>query len=300
MYISIEDSTTEIVPPLLENIVQNIAKEEKCCDSLQKDLLCILIIVLMVENGFYPIKGRSDNVLDPRKIKPKRLKEWKTASGLFEVEFVLNGFETTLTKLVISPLGSTVLVNLVLNVNNLETYSVCLPVSRYVVSPQASTIPMIFRDLKHFSFTLKNKIIAPVKSRILGFHGYPGASLVGLPDEVLYQICLELSVVEAVRLSQTCKRMKFMLENDFLWHEFYKRDFQVVPSSSMSIDTESSTNNPQGERSDWKAMYREKFVAQKEAAIVQRGRTAGRMHDFMDYADYRSYIDNPMWDNMII
>lgn len=280
MNISLEDSTTDIVPPKLEEIARDIVKNAKCRESVQKDLLFVLIIVLMIENGFYPINNEGESVY----VDSRCLENWKNSS-ILNARFILFGFNEIPLNLIISPLGPTALINVVINDLNSETYAVCVPISRYVVSPHASTVPMIFRDLKHLSNTFKNKISAPVKSRILSLYGYPSASIIGLPEEVYYRLTQLLSVHDVVNMSQTCRRLKCLNDNESLWRDLYRRDFKDEQSSEQSVN------------SDWKTFYKEAYLVKRIATLR---RTAGTLHDFMDYSDLVGHIDNPLWDNMII
>lgn len=280
MNLCLEDSTTDIVPPKLEEIARDVVNNAKCCESVQKDLLFVLIIVLMMENGFYPITNEGVPVY----VNSRSLENWKSSS-ILNARFMLFGFNEIPLNLIISPLGSTALINVVINDLNSETYTVCVPVSRYVVSPHASTIPMIFRDLKHLSNTFKNKITAPVKSRILSVYGYPSASIIGLPEEIYYRFTQLLPAYDVVKMSQTCRRLKCLNDNQSLWRDLYRRDFKDELSSEQS------------ENSDWKTFYKETYVAKRDASLR---RTAGTLHDFMDYSDLVAHIDNPLWGNMII
>lgn len=280
MNFSLEDSTTDIVPPKLEEIARDVVENAKCCESVQKDLLFVLIIVLMMENGFYPITNEGELVY----VDSKCLENWKNSS-ILNARFTLIGFNEVPLNLIISPLGSTALINVVINDLNSETYTVCIPVSRYVVSPHASTIPMIFRDLKHLSNIFKNKISAPVRSRILSLYGHPSASIIGLPEEVYYRFTQLLPVHDVVKMSQTCRRLKCLNDDQSMWRDLYRRDF----------NDELSTEHP--ENSDWKTFYKDTYVAKQDANLR---RTAGTLHDFMDYSDLVAHIDNPLWDNMII
>lgn len=280
MNFSLEDSTTDTVPPKLEEIVRDVVKNAKCCESVQKDLLFVLIIVLMMENGFCPITNEGDSVY----VDSKCLENWKSSS-ILNAKFTLFGFNEIPVNLIISPLGPTALINVVINDLNSETYTVCVPVSRYVVSPYASTIPMIFRDLKYLSNTFKNNISAPVKSRILSLCGYPSASIIGLPEEVYYRFVNLLPVNDVITMSQTCQRLKCLNDNQSLWRDLCRRDFEEELSSE------------QPENSDWKRFYKETYVTRRDASLR---RTAGTLHDFMDYSDLVANIDNPLWGNMII
>lgn len=284
MEITLEESTTEKISPLLHEIVNRILSESKSYDSIQKDFLFILIVVLMIENGFSLVNDDMEVIDLLKSFDIVQLSKWKQPSGIYETSFILSGFKSITLKLIMSPLGSTVLVNLVINELNFETYSICVPISRYVVSPQATSIPMIFRDLKHFSTSFKNKTICAIKSVILTHHGYASASLIGLPEEVLLNIMLNLSVVDILNCCKTNSRMQALLDSDTLWYSLCKRDFDC---------------NFQSDVSNWKEFYKKLYIAEQDNRIRTLNQGAGSMHDYMDYSDYVSYIDNPLW-NVII
>lgn len=283
MNFALEDSTTDTVPPTLEEIARDVVKNAKCSESVQKDLLFVLIIVLMMENGFCPLRNEGD--LDY--IDSKCLENWKSSS-ILNARFMLFGFNEIPLNLIISPLGPTALVNVVINDLNSETYTICVPVSRYVVSPHASSIPMMFRDLKHLSNTFKNKISAPVKSRILTFCGYPSASIIGLPEEVYYRFTRLLPIHDVVKMSQTCRRLKGLNDNQSLWRDLYRRDYD---DDTLNEPIEQSVNG------DWKTSYKEKYVAKRDASLR---RSVGPIHNFINFSDLVGDLDNPVWDNMII
>ncbi|XP_026742501.1 uncharacterized protein LOC113504426 [Trichoplusia ni] len=280
MGLTLEESTTEEVAPLLHEIVKRILAESKTFDSIQKDFLFVMIVVLMIENGFILTNNHVE--IDPmQSFNSVLLSRWKQPSGIYETTFILSGFKNVTLKVIMSPLGATVLVNVVANELNHETYTICLPISRYVVSPQATSIPMIFRDLKHFSTTFKNKIISAVKSKILSHHGYPSASLAGLPEEVLFKIMLNLPVQDILSICKTNSRLKMLLDNDSLWYSLCKRDFEC---------------NSQADVRNWKELYKQIYIVELDKQQRSMNRAAGSMHDYMDYSDYVSYIDNPMWN----
>lgn len=282
MDVTLEESTTEKVPVILCEFVQRILSENQTPDSIQKDLLFILIAVLMIENGFSPVNNELQVINLMESFSMTQLPKWKLPNGICETNFIMSGFQNITLKLLMSPLGATVLVNVVINELNHETYSICLPVSRYVVSPLATSVPMIFRDLKHFSKMFKNEILCAVKSRILSYYGYPSASLIGLPDEVLRNIMLNLQVIDIIHVCKTCRRLKVLLDDQSFWHELYKRDFSDV---SCVLDIK-----------DWKELYIKTYAHKQDLKTRIRHTRAGSMHDYMDYADYVSYVDNPMWN----
>ncbi|XP_063378040.1 uncharacterized protein LOC134665132 [Cydia fagiglandana] len=284
MNCTLEESTTERISPLLEKIISRIQSQNNAQESTQKDYMFILIVVLMIENGFLPLKSDLELLHNVESLDAEQLRKWKNNSSIYEAVFSMPGMESFPLKVIMSPLGAMVLLNVLINKLDFETYSVCLPVSRYVVSPQASKIPMIFRDLKHLSTVFKNKILSVVKSIILTQLGYSSASLIGVPEEVFIKIMLYLPVNEIVQLSMLCKRLNYLIDNETLWHELCKRDF----GNQLTIRSD-----------DWKEVYRELYIAEHNRKLPESHRLAGSMHDHMDYSDFVSYIDNPMWDVII-
>lgn len=283
MSLTIEESTTESISPILNHILTKLLAEKDPSDLAQKDILFICIIALMIENNFLLINEDLETIELMESYNLEQFLNLKLYSGLYEALFALSGFKTMVLKLIMSPLGAMSLVNIVIKELHNETYTVCLPMNRYVVSPQATSIPMIFQDLKHFSVTVKNKIISPVKSKILHHFGYASASLVGLPEELILKIVLYLPIIDIVNVCRTCHRLSNVIKSRELWRHLCKRDFN---SAYENVD----------ER-DWKSTYQELYKVKNEKKPMFR--LAGTMHDLMEYSDYISYIDNPMWDVII-
>ncbi|XP_026758025.2 uncharacterized protein LOC113517527 [Galleria mellonella] len=262
----VEESTTQKIPILLEKTIERVIARTQPNDLLQKDVFFILIITLMVENGFTPISDE---------FKCMDIKSYLDIFSGQEAKFVLMGFQDISVKLIMSPLGAMVLLNIVISELNLDTYSICLPVSRYVVSLHASTIPLMFRDLRHLAFTFKNKMVVPVKSRILSHSGYPSASLIGLPEEVFHRILLYLPVSDVINVSKTCNRLQMLIANESLWHDLFRRDFQEL----------------QTDRSDWRNLYRETFITRSDDNLRHI-----RQNYINNYTNFPFNIDNFIWD----
>ncbi|XP_046964788.1 uncharacterized protein LOC124533498 [Vanessa cardui] len=282
MNFRLEDSTCQKIPPKFEEIIKGIITKTQPPELTQKDIFLALIIYMFVENGFVPIvqdtiKSDSVDVLDVKQLSTLTLN-----TGACEITFILTGFNDIPVKLLMCPLASTVLVNVFISDVNSEVYSICLPINTFVASPEAATIPMIFRDLRQLTYIFKNKIVAPVKSSILCYCGYSSASLFGLPEEVLLNILLTLPINDIINVAKTCKRLSVLLENSRLWHKLFLRDFTEVVSDS----------------NDWKKLYKDTYIAQKEERR-RSCRLTGTLHDLMDFSDFVSYIDNPLWDVII-
>lgn len=105
MTLTLEESTTERVPQLLEEILKRVTPQF-ITDSIQKDYLFIVIIVSMIENGFVLVDSDC-HVIDHNLIDTKQLSEWKSQSGVCEALFILYGFKNISLKLIMSPLITT-------------------------------------------------------------------------------------------------------------------------------------------------------------------------------------------------
>lgn len=289
MNFKIEDSTNEKVPSKFEEIIKDIITRKQSTHSLEsirKDLFLTLVVYIMTENGFVPVFQKTVENYSENNTDMDKISGWTLDTEKCEIDFVLAGFDDITVKLILCPLGMTVLVNVFISDVNSDVYSVCLSINQYVVSPNASIVPMIFRDLKHLSNIFKNKIVTPVKSSIHNFYGYSSASLLGLPEELLFNIFLRLPINDIINVSQTCKKLALLLENRSFWHKLLARDFK---------------NELVGDKDDWKKTYKDAYIAQQESR--QRSSRlhcrTGTLHDLMDLSDFVSYIDNPLWDVII-
>lgn len=278
MDFKLEDSTLEEVPKQFEEIVKNILSHNKNLDLIQKDIFVTLIVYIISENGLTPVTYNNTSTVDYEIVNLDQVINWKQPSGVYEIALIMAGFNDINLKLIMLPLCSAILIDIFINNGNCEVYTVCLPMSRYIVLPESTTISKMFHDIKHLSYTLKNRIINPVKSSILSYFGYSSASLIGLPEELFFKILLYLPVIDIMNTGKTCRRFSLLLNNENLWHKLFKRDFK-----NKKIDT----------GKDWKSSYRDAY------SCIQPSRTSrnlrGTLHDLMDLSDNISYIDNPLW-----
>ncbi|XP_069365379.1 uncharacterized protein ntc [Maniola hyperantus] len=270
MNLALAESTQEKVPSVLQDILKRISIDGKSTNLNQTDVFLVLLIVLLSENGFYLM---ADNIAESQclqLIDNKHLSKWKISTGVYELTFVLGGFRDTLIKLVLCPLGNSSLINVVISDINPEVYSVCFPVNRYVVDLEASTIPMMFHDLKDLSDTFKTRIITPLKSTLLNYYGYSSASFVGLPEELLFNILLYLPVSNIINVGKTCKKLSLILINECFWHKLFLRDF----SSTVLTDCQ-----------EYKTLYRSMYISHQEK--LRRARCSiSTLHDVINVSDY--------------
>ncbi|CAH2086556.1 unnamed protein product [Euphydryas editha] len=286
MNFKIEDSTKDKLPSEFEEMIKGIITRKQSTHSLEsirKDIFLTLIVFVMTENGFVPVFQKSVKDDSETKTDMDQMSEWRFNREKCEIDFILAGFRDIPVKLILCPLGMTALINVFISDVNSEVYSVCLSINQYVVSPDALIVPMIFQNLKQFSNIFKNKIVTPVKSSILTYCGYSSASLLGLPEELLFNIFLRLPINDIINVSQTCKKLALLLENHSFWHKLLLRDFKKELVDATD---------------DWKQLYKKAYVAQQQSMpwSCQVGCRTGTLHDLMDFSDFVSCIDNPLWD----
>ncbi|XP_045785129.1 F-box only protein 7-like [Maniola jurtina] len=288
MNLALAESTQEKVPSVLEDILKRISSDEKSTNLKQTDIFLVLLIVLLSENGFFLVADNQADTIEPQclqLIDNKHLSKWKISTGVYELSFVLGGFSDSLIKLMLCPLGISSLINVVISDISPEVYSVCFPVSRYVVDPEASTIPMMFNDLKHLSDTFKTRIITPLKSTLLNHYGYSSASLVGLPEELIINILLYLPISNIINVAKTCRKLSLLLNNECFWHKLFLRD---ISSTKVSLT----------DCQEYKTLYRDMYTWQENSRNRVRCRT-GSFCDYLNVCEYYSFpTNNPMWNVM--
>lgn len=246
------------LPPIFDEILAKLVAEydlpEKDITLLKNDVLFILLVVIMIENNFQPKVDTGELLEDVGQIDSKRLLNWKL-SGMYEAEFMMGYCEIS-TKLMMIPLGSTVLVNGVIKGEESETYSVCLPINQYIVftvRETEGTVTKLFRNLQLLSDTFKDKVLTPVKSKLLSICGYPGASLMGLPEDVFWKIMLYLPLVDILSMCETCRKFKTLVNDDNLWLKLFTRDFKLLTKNKQNQEDPSEYKN-------WKAMYMANYL----------------------------------------
>lgn len=207
-YKKIEDYSNAEVSPVIANVVEKLLSQKDPWDILQKDVFFILIIALMLENDY--VLCIDDEECHASQIYDN-LQKWKYPGGFLNITFFLNGFKEVMCQIIVAPIGSVVLVNVILPQFNTETYSTCIELNKYV-HPQRLPYPKLFHNLKLISIIFKDHIATPVKSRILSHYGYSSASLIGLPEDVFPYILSKLSYIDLCNLSEMCWRLRNIIQ----------------------------------------------------------------------------------------
>ncbi|XP_028160831.1 uncharacterized protein LOC114353168 [Ostrinia furnacalis] len=276
-YIAPEEEFSE--SPMTDIIVKRVISQSSG-DSIEMNILCTVIILLLIEEGFLLIDQESE-VIDIQQFDLEQLKKWQSSEGTFQLNLVMSGFNDIPLKLLISPLGKAVLLNLVIQELDAETYTTCLTLGSYVYpTPQSSTSPTVYNISKYqLCNILKDRLTCAVKSRIISLHGTASASLIGLPEEVLINIVMKLPISGVINVIKTCKILHDAINKEIVWRALVKRDFGID-----QCDTDS-----------WKTTYKNKYAESEEEKLHQiRIMRAGSMHEYMDFSDFMSYIDNPL------
>ncbi|XP_072944030.1 F-box only protein 7-like [Epargyreus clarus] len=262
-------------PPIFDEILVKLASEqdlpEKDIIQLKNDVLFTALVVMMIENGFRPKLADGELLEGVSFIDYRCFVNWKLSSGTYEAEFMLGCCEIS-TKLMMIPLATTVMVNAVIKGIELETYSVCLPINQFIIVRMCEPrVAKLFRNLQLLSDTFKNKIVSPVKSKLLTICGYPGASLMGLPEDVFLKLMLYLPISDILSMRETCRMSKQMLDDNNFWHKLFIRDkklFKEVEDNQWYRANKKSTDP--NKYDNWKSMYTEYYVECKNIKLVQR------------------------------
>ncbi|KAL5293448.1 hypothetical protein ACFFRR_011895 [Megaselia abdita] len=98
--------------------------------------------------------------------------------------------------------------------------SVCLPLSRYILSTTKKEFTYRLRNLKELSNLLKDEIFVPLRNTLIadcssGSLVFPG--LQGLPFDILvYILSFMKSKKDLQNLSKTCKVLRDVCKNEYL------------------------------------------------------------------------------------
>lgn len=216
----INEETPQQFQETVNTLIETLIKPE----CFKQDLLFSLLLVLMNENNFRlpkDIGNETVSIVDYIVL----MKRCKT---MHEAVLLLNGYENITVKLIMTPMNDVMLINATLLEICSETYSACFSMNSYFVScGSAFNIPTSFANIDELSNLFKDKIIAPIKNTILNYNNTPGCALGGLPIDILHLILIRLSLQDVLNLSETCKRINGVVNEDCLWSHLYSRDFLV-------------------------------------------------------------------------
>ncbi|XP_059059651.1 F-box only protein 7-like [Achroia grisella] len=247
-------------------------------DSLKQDLLFALLLVIMKDNDFLQLEEIGRNVISTEDFLLSRKQK---DIGMYESVLVLNGFQNTPLKIIASPLNDAILINATIPELYKETYSICLKVSNYVLTSDLG-IPANFYNLNELVVTLKDKILNPIKSGILNYHSYPSANLSGLPEDIVDQIAMKLHIKDVIALSNSCKRMHMVINNERLWSDLFKRDFRDKHEIGGS---------------DYMNKYKEEYISRRDAKFQLLSNIGSEsFRQFAELPDYMRHGSDSRWE----
>lgn len=259
----INEETPSQFQETVNTLIETLIKPE----CFKQDLLFSLLLVLMKENDFRLLKeiGKDTISIVDYIVLMKRCKT------IYEAVLLLKGYENITVKLIMSPMNDIILINATLLEICAETYSTCFPIGRYFISRgSAFNIPTSFANIDELSILIKDNIIAPVKNTILNYNSTPGCALCGLPVDILHLILIRLPLKDVLNLSESCKRINGIVNEDCLWSHLYGRDF---PGAHKC------------EEKGWRDMYKEvyclKLKEERERQMLSAVLSMERVDRFM-------------------
>ncbi|XP_004675769.1 PREDICTED: F-box only protein 7 isoform X1 [Condylura cristata] len=232
------------VPHSLETLYQSA----DCSNS--HDALIVLIHLLMLESGYIPQGTEAKAVSMPE--------NWKSG-GVYKLQYTHPLCEDGCAALTCVPLGTLVVVNATLKINN-EIRSVkrlqLLPESFIRKEEPGEDVAKIYKDLQKLSRLFKDQLVYPLLAFTRQALNLPDVfGLVVLPLELKLRIFRLLDVRSVLSLSAVCRDLFIASNDQLLWRCLYLRDFR--DGTARVRDT------------DWKELYRKRHKQRKEA---QRGR----------------------------
>ncbi|XP_019065051.1 F-box only protein 7 [Fukomys damarensis] len=232
------------VPHSLETLYQSAG----CLSA--SDALTVLIHLLMVESGYLPQGTEAKAASMPEK--------WK-ASGVYRLQYTHPLCEGSTAVLTCVPLGSLVVVNATLKINN-EIKSVkrlqLLPASFICTEEPGENAAEVYRGLQKLSRLFKDQLVYPLLASTRQALNLPDVfGLAVLPLELKLRIFRLLDVRSVLSLSAVCRDLLMASNDPLLWRCLYLRDFR--DGSVRVRDT------------DWKELYKKRHRQRKEAQRVR-------------------------------
>ncbi|XP_063216587.1 uncharacterized protein LOC134527653 [Bacillus rossius redtenbacheri] len=237
--LTVDDSTDSEVPETLEVLFQSVLEDH--CDDEDRTkvdhVFVVLLCTLMMECGF-SLKESWDSAeedgylasFDVRRLRSvQRMPRdwWSREKSSYELRFVLPVLECRCL-LVALRLPFALCVSAVVPGETRLDRVVWYPdVRRYVRSGGGP-----YADLKRLSREFKNCVAVPIRGRLLRDRGLPDVHLASLPVEILLTVANLLDYRSLAILSQTCRRLYDVLQDDSLWKPLCLERFRAEVASS--------------------------------------------------------------------
>lgn len=243
-----ESSSTD-----LESIVNECAQTKGTWGLIQNDIMFAVTFWSMLSSGFISsYHSESKKAGNKTGFLPKG---WKHDSkSLYEAKFGFPPYLNHTIRLIALPIDDVLCINAI--VSNMSPRSVSLRSlavnsSKYVLRFGEKRISLKFSALEEFNLQLRNAIIWPIRCSILTDEGIMNGSLSGLSDEIKLKIFSYLQVKELSNLSQTCRDLYRICNDQGLWKLFYHQNFKNSCKCSVVEATKDCDEN-----CDWKENYK--------------------------------------------
>lgn len=223
-----EESTQTKMPKYVENVFKNLNKK-----TTQAEVLFVLNYCLALESGFYPSNSIDDKYkisslysYDSRNVceiskqgfpKPihcvdEDFYRLELKYPLQKIKDDVSNEKLNITTSLISAVKSSDFLIITMTVNDFPGKSICLPLSRYILSTTKKDISYRLRNMKELSIIVKDEIFVPLRNLLINEYSsgtlvYPGIQ--GLPYDVLeFLVRFVKSLKDLQNLSKTCKRLR--------------------------------------------------------------------------------------------
>ncbi|XP_068938119.1 F-box only protein 7 isoform X2 [Petaurus breviceps papuanus] len=226
---------SEAVDGQVPHSLETLYHSAECKNA--NDALIVLVHLLMLESGYTPLGTEAKAVSMPEK--------WR-AGGVYKLQYTHPLCEDGTAALTCVPLGSLVVINATLKINN-EIRSVkrlqLLPESFICPHEQDDNVASKYKDLQKLSRLFKDQLVYPLLAFARQALNLPDVfGLVVLPLELKLRIFRLLDVRSVLSLSAVCRDLFIASNDQLLWRFMYLRDFRDC--AVRPRDT------------DWKELYR--------------------------------------------
>ncbi|XP_036617636.1 F-box only protein 7 isoform X2 [Trichosurus vulpecula] len=226
---------SEAVDGQVPHSLETLYHSAEC--SSASDALIVLVHLLMLESGYTPLGTEAKSVSMPEK--------WRSG-GVYKLQYTHPLCEDGTAALTCVPLGSLIVINATLKINN-EIRSVkrlqLLPDSFIRPHEQEENVASKYKDLQKLSRLFKDQLVYPLLAFARQALNLPDVfGLVVLPLELKLRIFRLLDVRSVLSLSAVCRDLFIASNDQLLWRFMYLRDFRDC--AVRPRDT------------DWKELYR--------------------------------------------
>lgn len=246
-------------------------------ECLKRDLFFALLLTVMNENDFQLLKGIGEEGIG---IVDYIVSKSGLNNDIYSALFILKGYANSKTRLIMCPMDDLVLITTSLPDMCSETYSICLPIDRYVKTTQLR-IPMNCVNLNELRSYVKEKIVSPIRCKLINYNNNPSGALSGLPSDVLHQIIVSLPIRDVLNLSESCRRINSVVNEDGVWSHLYNRDFPDCKTDGT----------------EWQEMYKEIYIMKQEEKFKLTSNVGTEIfEEFIELSDYLRCVPDSRWD----